>query len=408
MRFTKKRIIGGAVTLVLVAGTATAWYVASSARTSAQIAADSAPPDETTITATAEDRELLELIELEGELQQADELKVSAPAGSGGGGDSEESNSGLALVSALPMKTGDAVNTGSVLIEINGRPLFALPGNVGAYRDLGPGDQGPDVEQLQKALSYIFGTPVTGTFDSQTSADVKRLYQNAGYQAAYKSAGGSGDNKNDEEDSKSSDEKVLTVPASELYFVPELPVTVGKIKAKLGAPAEDELMKLVSGKWQVVAEIDDKTASALAKLKKSTPITFTDGPLKGKKAGLPEIVEPKKDESQEDDFGGGEESKQQAIFTVKDTVTGAQPGDAQSVTAERVKSPEGSLVVPASAVWTASDGTEKVTVVDGKKTRDVVVKSEVDYNGEIAVTVVKGDLSDGDKVVVAKRDEDSN
>ncbi|MGH8878340.1 MAG: peptidoglycan-binding domain-containing protein [Stackebrandtia sp.] len=419
MRFTKKRIIGGAATLVLVAGTAAAWWIAADARTPGQLAADSQPPPDSVITATAEDRELLELVELEGELKQADELKVEAP---GGGGDSEDTdgNSGMSLVSKLPMKSGDKVTAGSVLIETTGRPDFARPGEVGADRDLTIGDEGPDVSQLQTALSGLYGTPVTGKFDERTAGDVAKLYQDAGYQPAYSSGtgGDEGGDAGSEEDGDAGDSddskgggETLTVPASELYFAPELPVTVGKIKAKLGAPADGELLKLVSGKWQVVAEVDDKTASEVSKLKKNTPITFGEGPLEGKEAALPEIVEPKSDdeeaaEGEGDGYDEEEAPKKQVVFEVKDKVK-ADPGDYQAVTAEKLKSPDGSLVVPASAVWTSAKGDEKVTVAVDGETRDVQVTTEVDYHGEVAVTPVDGELADGDQVVVAKRDADN-
>lgn len=398
MRFTKGRIIGGAVTLVLIAGTATAWWVAADARTPAQQAAESSPPDESVITATVEDRELLDLLRLDGELQRADELKVNAPAGAGNG--EGEGNSGQALVSKLTLKKGDKVNPGTILIEINGRPYFALQGKVPAYRDLVEGDQGPDVTQLQQALAPLFGTPVTGVFDARTAADVTKLYQNAGYQPSYRDAGGLGED--DEEGS--APVKKLALPLSEVFFAPELPLSVGKIKAKLAAPADGEMLSLVTGKWRVVVELDDKQSGELIKLKASTPFTFSGGPLDGKETGFPEIEEVAAPEQSED--GWYEEPSgpsEIAIFKVSGKID-AEPGTPQSVTAIKLQSPEGALVVPASAVWTAANGTEKVTVYDGTNFTDVVVETHVDYNGEIAVTPVEGELTAGDEVVVAKRD----
>jgi len=398
MRFTKGRIIGGAVTLVLIAGTATAWWVAADARTPAQQAAESSPPDESVITATVEERELLDLLRLDGELQRADELKVNAPMG---GGDGEgEGNSGQALVSKLTLKKGDKVNPGTILTEINGRPYFALQGKVPAYRDLAEGDQGPDVTQLQQALAPLFGTPVTGVFDARTAADVTKLYQNAGYQPSYRDA--SSAMEDDEEDSPPAAK--LALPMSEVFFAPDLPLTVGKVKAKLAAPAEGELLSLVTGKWRVVVELDSKQTSELIKLKESTPFTFSGGPLDGTETSFPEIEEVAAPEQDEDDWYNEQSGPTEiAIFKVSGKID-ADPGTPQSVTAIKLESPEGSLVVPASAVWTAADGTEKVTVYDGANFTDVVIETHVDYNGEIAITPVDGGLAAGDEVVVAKRD----
>lgn len=403
MRLTKGRIIGGAVTLVLLAATGTAWWVAADARTPAQQAAESAAPDDSVITANVEERELLELLELDGELQRADELKVTAP---GGGGEEGEGNSGQALVSKLPTKKGDKVNPGAVLIEINGRPYFALQGAIPAYRDLVEGDKGPDVEQLQKALSPLFGTPVTGTFDARTASDVVQLYQNAGYQPSYQDADEPEPTGDEEDDAPSAPAQKLGLPQSEVFFAPELPLTVGKLSAQLAAPAEGDLISLVSGKWQVVVELDEKASTELIQLKESTPFVYGSGPLEDKETEFPSIEEVEAEEESEDSWYDDEESgaTEIAVFEVPGKVE-AEPGAGQSVYAVTVQSPEGALVVPASAVWTSSDGTERVTVYDGTVFTDIEIETHVTYNGEVAVTPVDDDLSDGDEVVVAKRDQ---
>ncbi|GAA4913070.1 hypothetical protein LX16_2295 [Stackebrandtia albiflava] len=402
MRVTKGRIIGGAVTLVLVAGTATAWWVAADARTPAQQAAESTPPDESVITATVADRQLIDLLELDGELQRADELTVTAPGASGG---ESEGNSGQTLVSKLTTKAGDEVSAGKVLIELNGRPYLALEGAIPAYRDLTEGDQGPDVGQLQKALAPLFGTPVTGVFDARTAADVTRLYQNAGYQPLYTDAGESPeDGEGDGETGAKEPARLLTLPQSEVFFAADLPLTVGKVKAALAAPAEGELLTLVTGEWRVVVELDEQTAAELIRLKESTPFRFGEGPLAEQETAYPTIEEVK-NEASGDEFYEGEQPQtvQRAVFEVTGDIEG-EPGDPQRVIAEKLKSPEGSLVVPASAVWTSVDGAEKVTVYDGETFTDVPIETHVDYNGEIAVTPLEGELSEGDQVVVSKRD----
>ncbi|MGH8791944.1 MAG: peptidoglycan-binding domain-containing protein [Stackebrandtia sp.] len=409
MRFslTKGRIIGAAVTTVLIGATATAWWVAADARTPAQQAAESEEPPDSVITAPAEEKELLELLTLDGEVQRADELKVEAPAGGGGGGEEEENTGGNTLVSKLPKKKGDEVNAGDVLIELNGRPYFVLPGKIPAYRDLQEGHEGPDVEQLQTALQGIYGTPVTGKFDSRTATDVARLYQDHGYTPG--AAAGGGDEVEEGEEGSEGGGDVVTVPAAEVFFAEELPLSVGKVSAELGAPVEGEMLKLVSGKWKVEAEIESADLKEWVKLKKSQPITFGSGPLEGEEAPEPEFEEVKEGEGEGEEEGGGgeEETKNVVIFDLGDKVKDGDPGDSQEIVAEKVKSPEGALVVPASAVWTASDGTEKIDVVDGSDIRSVEVEVHVDYEGEIAVTPVDGDLADGDEVVIARRDRDA-
>ena len=55
-------------------------------------------------------------------------------------------------VSKATVPVGARVDSGDHLGEVSGRPLFALRGNVPAYRDLKLGMTGSDVTQLQRAL----------------------------------------------------------------------------------------------------------------------------------------------------------------------------------------------------------------------------------------------------------------
>jgi peptidoglycan hydrolase-like protein with peptidoglycan-binding domain len=79
------------------------------------------------------------------------------------------------------------VRPGSVLLEVSGRPLIALPGTVPAYRDLRPGDDGTDIGQLQAALrslGYYHGGDSAGHFGPGTKRAVTRLYAATDYDLA--------------------------------------------------------------------------------------------------------------------------------------------------------------------------------------------------------------------------------
>lgn len=90
--------------------------------------------------------------------------------------------SGNAVVTRLPLKVGDTVSAGSVVVEVSGRPVLLLGGDLPTYRDLIPGLQGPDVVQLQAALTAIgYRVPADGTYGPATSAAVSRLYADRGY-----------------------------------------------------------------------------------------------------------------------------------------------------------------------------------------------------------------------------------
>jgi multidrug efflux pump subunit AcrA (membrane-fusion protein) len=89
-----------------------------------------------------------------------------------------------AVVTKLPVSNGELLVAGRVLVEISGRPVFALPGQFPAYRDLKPGATGPDVLQLQRALrglGFRTGTDKDGTFGAGTAAALTALYTAHGY-----------------------------------------------------------------------------------------------------------------------------------------------------------------------------------------------------------------------------------
>jgi len=74
----------------------------------------------------------------------------------GGASGAASGGSGSAVyISKLDVAAGDTISSGRQLAEIDGQPLFALTGAVPAWRDLTPGETGPDVAELQQALAAL-------------------------------------------------------------------------------------------------------------------------------------------------------------------------------------------------------------------------------------------------------------
>ncbi len=72
---------------------------------------------------------------------------------------------------------GAIIDQGGVLYAVDSRPVVLMLGDVPAYRALTVGDTGPDVEQLEQALTDLgyaedAGLAVDGVFDGQTRAAV--------------------------------------------------------------------------------------------------------------------------------------------------------------------------------------------------------------------------------------------
>jgi peptidoglycan hydrolase-like protein with peptidoglycan-binding domain len=88
-----------------------------------------------------------------------------------------------AVVTSRLLEPGATVQAGSALLAINGRPLFALPGRFGFYRDIVAGSSGPDVKQLQDGLAaagFPTATGESGVYGPTTQAAVAGLYRAAG------------------------------------------------------------------------------------------------------------------------------------------------------------------------------------------------------------------------------------
>ena len=184
---------GIAAALLAVGGLIGASFVKSPQ----QLAADTAAPPPTVTTAPVVSQVLTASVQMRGVVYPATEYDVfaSAPASSspasGAGSPATGGSASAVYISKLDTAAGDSVASGQQLAEIDGQPLFALAGPVPAWRDLMPGDSGPDVTELQQALArlgYYHDGDTPGYFGSATQYAVDLYYEHLGYTAP--SAGG--------------------------------------------------------------------------------------------------------------------------------------------------------------------------------------------------------------------------
>jgi peptidoglycan hydrolase-like protein with peptidoglycan-binding domain len=161
-----------ACALAAIAGLIASRYV----RSPQQAAAEASAPNPSIITAKVAHQVLATTLIFRGTVGSGSQIRIT-PQPSGGSGVS------ASIISALRVHVGQTVHQGQVLLAVSGRPLIALPGRVPAYRDLTPGDQGPDVRQLQRALASLgyFTARPNGNFGWATKNAISRLYQGIGY-----------------------------------------------------------------------------------------------------------------------------------------------------------------------------------------------------------------------------------
>ncbi|MER5204998.1 peptidoglycan-binding protein [Streptomyces sp. NPDC002825] len=171
-RFWVAALVAGAVALTGAGVAAT-----SLIRSPAQVAADAEPPPQDVLIARVENRVLAETVVLRGTVAAGQSIQV-APVSAGGEGGTAP------VITKVSVKSGDAVRSGKVLLEVSGRPVFVLRGGLPVYRDLKPGATGDDVKQLQDALAELGhgrGGDARGTFGPGTKDAVEEFYSSIGY-----------------------------------------------------------------------------------------------------------------------------------------------------------------------------------------------------------------------------------
>lgn len=164
-------VIAVVAVVSLVAGIALSRFVISPA----EAASNAAAPEGGLITVPVEFRALSNNVTLRGDANFADSVEVTIETGDIGG---------PAVVTGQVPEIGASLSTASVALEVTGRPVIVLPGDLPVYRTLRVGVSGPDVLQFKQALVALGinpGNAQSNVFDSATAAGVAALYAMVGY-----------------------------------------------------------------------------------------------------------------------------------------------------------------------------------------------------------------------------------
>jgi hypothetical protein len=87
-------------------------------------------------------------------------------------------------VTALPAAAGTELHEGELVAAVADRPVILLQADLPLYRDLGPGDSGPDVVALQRSLARLghrIRAGEAGILGPSTQAAVSAVWRAAGY-----------------------------------------------------------------------------------------------------------------------------------------------------------------------------------------------------------------------------------
>jgi peptidoglycan hydrolase-like protein with peptidoglycan-binding domain len=164
---------------VVVTIAATGWLVGSRIRSPADAAREREPPEPSVLTAPVERRRLGTSIVTRGDGGFAGSTDLTVDPGGG----TDELAAGRPVVTGAVPRAGSELQDGAVALEISGRPVFVLAGELPMYRTLQPGLSGRDVRQFETALDRLGFSPgpVDDTYDGRTTAAVEAWYRAAGY-----------------------------------------------------------------------------------------------------------------------------------------------------------------------------------------------------------------------------------
>jgi peptidoglycan hydrolase-like protein with peptidoglycan-binding domain len=269
-------------------------------------------------------------------------------------------------VTSLPA-AGATIQRGGALYKIDNDPVVLLYGSLPAYRALSPGDEGPDVKQLEKNL-WALGHRGFTVDDEYTSATAEAV--------------------EDWQDDLGLDD-TGTVDLGRIVYATG-PIRVASRSVVPGAnvqPGTELLTTSATGRVATVElDIDDQR---LARKGAKVDVTLPDGEtVTGKITGVTTTVEEAENPGQED--------------TTKIEVTvgfdkAPQGLDDASVNVLFVSSQrENVLTVPINALLALAEGGYGLQIVDGTATRIVAVETGLFADGRVEVT---GDgLTEGLKV----------
>ncbi|SHJ94171.1 Peptidoglycan-binding (PGRP) domain of peptidoglycan hydrolases-containing protein [Tessaracoccus bendigoensis DSM 12906] len=268
----------------------------------------------------------------------------------------------MPVITAAPLSAGAEAAPGVVILEVNGRPVFSLPGVLPAYQDLEVGATGPLVKQLQVALRGLGSTisDADGVFGPTTEAAVQQLYDAAGYPAQ------------------------TVLPRSEVAFLPTLPAKVVSSTAQAGKAVSAATFVVAAG--NPVVTVSQPDAQLLAIGRNETPARLANE-LTG------ESVEAKFQPELITDQAGGA----QLVLVGVEPIPLAWLGSNVRITVEADTTTSEVLAVPSAAISLNAEGQTIVIMVRGSEQEEVPVRTGV--NGE-GYTEVDGEIAEGDNVLV--------
>ncbi len=445
-------VIAAVAVVSLLAGVLLMQFIVSPA----EIAARSEAPEPGPVTAVIEERVVSNEVVIRGEASYADSVEVKLDT---------SSSEGRPIVTGQVPAVGAILNAGSVALEVTGRPVIVLQGQLPAYRSLSIGMSGPDVLQLKQTLAsmgYDVGDPNSDLYEWQTSEAVGQLFLNTGYQpstggpeardalraaeASYRSAEtaltraqtsyNTAYNAGEQDlaipwaelneaqlalgDASTALEEAQigvqpTLPAGEVLFLPSLPRRVDAVYVERGGEVSGAAMLVSGADLTIVGTLNQQDAALLTV---GMEAFYSSPSGEELTATIASIEAPTAASSSGDDKSDGADSSGSgdSAGRYKLTLTPGELTDEQ-ITALReqslkitipVASTEGEVMaVPLAALSAAADGSNVVELLAPTKddpfaTEMVAVTTGLGAQGFVEITSDDSRIAPGAKVVVGR------
>ena len=324
-------------------------------RSPAQVAADTAPPPRSLLTTPVIEGTLEDPLLLPGVVALGNVIEVT-PVGSSG------------VMTGSPLAVGQLFSAGSVLAEVNDRPVIYLQGAIPLLRDLQPGDRGEDVARLQESLAPWGAPEPDGVWGAGTTSALRALYRAAGYAPP----------------------EGNVARGAELVFAAAPGGTVLSVKSALGATVSSPLIRATTSAPTVTASVADATSQLL---RVGQRVMIAGASIGGTAEGTITAV------------GGlvtGEDGISRATVTVQpdaELPPGSIDGRVElSVTLE--DNPASGLLVPLAAIHSDASGGNYLVVERNESTKHVEVIVHDTGAGQAIVQAPDRDLAADDLVVV--------
>lgn len=406
-RRVRRALYSALALLVIACLMALTWWVARSVQSPAQREAAAAAPTLGPVLVPVSRGDLVDQITANATMSSATDAQIALA-----------SSEGRSVVTSTRAAAGDALSSGQVVLTINSRPLILLPGSFPTYRDITQGDTGEDVRQLQEALASLgYRVRADGSFGAATAKAVRALYAAAGFtppRAAESASGASGadsssrsrgsadggassgDGAGDSAAAPQVARTVLSVPQSEILFVPRLdahPTLVSLPAVGTILDEDSARLTMLSGGANVTARIPATTAKSL-KIGARAHLSEGQERVDLTLTSMEPSAQTDKDTKQDNAGASGEDS-QAATFDVTFTPVSALPAQAASassllLTIERTPTITDTLLLPRRAISSLADGSGSVMLQGANGTfTQVPVKVTACVGGQCAITAAE-------------------